>query len=118
MTENIFWLFEAAIKPGEYDNFKTVMEEMIASTEQEPGTSNYEFFLNADRTVCHIYERYADSDAALTHVGNFGATFAERFMASVEPKKFVVYGPASDELKGILEGFGAEYMTPLDGFAK
>ncbi|MDP7236054.1 MAG: antibiotic biosynthesis monooxygenase [Candidatus Latescibacteria bacterium] len=118
MTENIFWLFEAVIKPGEYDNFKTVMEEMIASTEQEPGTSNYEFFLNADRTVCHIYERYADSDAALTHVGNFGANFAERFMVSVEPKKFVVYGPASDPLKEVLDGFGVEYMTPLDGFAK
>jgi len=54
----------------------------------------------------------------LTHVGNFGANFAERFMASVEPKKFVVYGPASDPLKEVLDGFGVEYMTPLDGFAK
>lgn len=118
MTENIFWLFEATIKSGQYDNFKTVMEEMIASTEQESGTSNYEFFLNADRTICHIYERYADSDAALLHVGNFGANFADRFLGCVEPTKFVVYGPASDALKGILDGFGAEYMAPLDGFAR
>ncbi len=118
MTENIFWLFEATIKPGQYDNFQTVMEEMIASTKQEPGTSNYEFFLNEDRTICHIYERYADSEAALMHVGAFGANFADRFLSCVAPTKFMVYGPASDELKGILGGFGAEYMTPLDGFVK
>jgi quinol monooxygenase YgiN len=118
MTENIFWMFEATIKSGAYDNFEAVMQEMIASTVEEPGTSNYEFFLNEDRTVCHIYERYADSNAALIHVGNFGANFAERFLSCVDPTKFVVYGPASDELKGILDGFGATYMTPLDGFAK
>jgi quinol monooxygenase YgiN len=118
MSEHVFWILEMNIKDGAYDDLQALMAEMIAATRQEPGCINYEWFINEDRTRCHLYERYADSAAVLVHLGNFGKHFAKRFMALLQPTRYVVYGPASDEVRRALDGMGAEYMTLLDGFMK
>ncbi len=70
------------------------------------------------RTVCHIYERYADSDAALVHLGNFGAKFAERFLECFEPTSLFVYGEPSDEARAALDGLGAVYLGTVGGFSR
>ena len=44
--------------------------------------------------------------------------YAARFIACIEPTRFAVYGPVDDDLREILNEFGAEFMTPLDGFAR
>jgi hypothetical protein len=36
----------------------------------------------------------------------------------VERQRFTVYGTPSDELRGILDGFGATYMAPFGGFSR
>ncbi len=39
MSGNIYWLLEAEIKPGERDNLKTLMMEMVNATKaHEPHT--------------------------------------------------------------------------------
>jgi quinol monooxygenase YgiN len=53
------------------------MNDMVESTKAEPGALNYEWFISEDGTSCHIYERYADSAAAMVHMGHFPA-FSER----------------------------------------
>ncbi len=119
MTDNVYWLLEVAIKPGEFDNFKALMKEMVEATQtNEPNTLNYEWTITEDSQSCHIYERYADSTATMTHLGAFGEKYAERFMASVEPTRFVVYGPANNAVKEALSGFGAVFMAPFGGFAR
>ncbi len=118
MNDNIYWVLELAIKPGEADNFKAVMGDMIEATDKEPGALNYEWTFSADGGTCHIYERYADSAATLAHLGTFGANFAERFLAAADPTRFTVYGNPSDEVRGALDGFGAVYMTPTAGFVR
>jgi quinol monooxygenase YgiN len=35
--------------------------------DEEPGTLDYEYYLSADRTVCHIHERYRDSEGLITN---------------------------------------------------
>ena len=66
----------------------------------------------------HIYERYADSDAAVVHLGNFGAKFAERFLQCFEPTDLYVYGEPSDEARAALDGFGAVYLGTFGGFSR
>ncbi len=119
MTNNVYWLLEVVIKPGEFDNFKALMKEMVEATQaNEPNTLNYEWTITEDSQSCHIYERYADSAATMTHLGAFGEKFAERFMASAEPTRFVVYGAANNEVKEALSGFAAVFMAPFGGFAR
>jgi len=117
MSNQIHWLLEVAIQPGQLANFRAVAKDLIAATQSEPGTLNYEWNLNADETTCHIYERYQDSAAVLTHVTSFGR-FAERFMQACRPTRFYVYGTPTDEVKAALTDFGPTYFTSLGGFSR
>ena len=118
MSDVVAWLVDHSIKSGQLDNFKTLVEEMVQSTRNEPNTLAYEWFLSEDDSSCHSYERFADSAAAMTHLGNFGEKFAERFLPLVDIRQFTVYGAPNDEVKAVLSGFGATIMGPLNGFAR
>ena len=119
MNNNISWILELSVKSGEMDNVKMLMAEMVQATEaNEPGAMNYEWFLNEAESSIHLYERYADSEAALVHLGNFGAKFAERFLASMTPTGLNVYGNPNEELTKALTGFGGVFFPPIGGFAR
>lgn len=119
MSDNVHWIVEIEIKPGELENFKALAGEAAAATKaNEPDTLNYEWFITEDQTTCHIYERYADSAATMKHLESFGKQFADTYAALTEPKRFTVYGNPSTELRKILDGFGAEFMEQIGGFAR
>ena len=65
----------------------------------------------------NVYERYADSAAAISHLHNFKAIYGKRFVDMVERKRFTVFGIPSDDLKEVLDGFDATYLSPFDGFS-
>lgn len=117
--KQVYWMLEVKIKDGEVDALKALLADMVKATQNdEPGTLNYEWWINGDETSCHIYERYADSSAVMVHLGNFGAKFAGRFMAILEPTRLMVYGDVSDEVRKALDGLGAIYMSALGGFGR
>ena len=118
MSEVVSWNLQMSVRDGQLDDARDLMPEMVESTRGEEGTLGYEWFLSGDGTVCHIYERYADSDAALAHLGTFGANFAERFLTCFEPTALYVYGEPSDEAQAALDGFGAQYLGTFGGFSR
>jgi quinol monooxygenase YgiN len=112
------WVVKLAIKPGQLDSFKALMNEMVDAIQaDEPGTLNYELFMSADQATCHIYEQYADAAAVTTHLDNF-QRFAERFGEAVDITDFTVYGKPNDRIRAVLGGFGAVIMEPLCGFGR
>ena len=117
MGDQVSWQVELAIKPGELDNFRALTEEMVESTRGEPGVLSYERFVSADGTVVLVYERYADSAVAVAHLRTFGRKFGGRFVGMVDRQRFTVYGTPSEELRGMLDGFGATYLAPFGGFS-
>jgi quinol monooxygenase YgiN len=117
MSEQIYWILEVAILPGQLENFRTVARDLIAATKLEPGTLGYEWNLSDDGTVCHIYERYQNSDAVLTHIQSFGA-FAERFLQACRPTRFHVYGTPTEDVKAALADFGPVYFSSIGGFSR
>ncbi len=118
MTDNVFWVMAADVKDGELANFKALMNEMIEATRKEAGALNYEWFISEDEASIQIYERYADSDALMVHVGNFGENFAERFLGCLNLSRFVVYGNPSDQAREALAGFGAVHVSQIGGFVR
>jgi quinol monooxygenase YgiN len=118
MGEHVSWVLELAVKPGELDNFKAVVHEMVESTQEEPGTLMYEWSISEDGSTIHGYERFADSGAAVAHLSTFGEKFAQRFLAAVDPTRLTVYGTPTDEAKDTFGAFGPVYLTPLGGFAR
>jgi len=118
MSELVSWNLRVSIRQDQLEAFRTLMQEMVTSTEAESGTLGYELFISSDDTECHIHERYANSAGALAHLGHFGSRFAERFLGCVEPTSILVYGEPSDEVRTILDGFGAIYFGTLGGFSR
>jgi len=119
ITKNIFWIFELTIKEGQVDNLKKLMAEMIEATkENEQGTMAYEWTISEDNKKCHTHERYVDSAATLAHLATFISKYAARLMETGDATSFVVYGNPSDEVRKILDGFGAVYMLPIGGFIR
>jgi quinol monooxygenase YgiN len=112
-------IFELAINPGRFEDLKTLMADMVEATQKnEVGTLNYEWAISDDQRVCHVYERYRDSAAVMTHLESFGANFAVRLTEAVTPARLVVYGTPSAQVKDGLAGLDPVYMAPLGGFRR
>jgi quinol monooxygenase YgiN len=119
MTTNVSWLVEANIRPGKFGDFERLMDEMVGATRRnEPKTLNFEWYISDDHSTCHIYERYEDSAAVLTHMASFGKNFAGHFLDCVEPVRLIVYGSPNQEAKDALEGLTPVYMAQINGFAR
>ena len=116
MSNTISWNLRLSVSDGRLDDARALMNEMVESTRNEPGTLGYEWFLSKDGKTCHINERYADSDAAMVHLGTFGEHFAERFLQFFQPTSFAVFGEPSADARAALDGFGAEYLGNFGGF--
>ena len=117
MANTVSWNLQLAVIDGRLEDFRTLMHEMVAATEAEPGARGYEWFVSDDGSSVHINERYAGSDAVMAHLGAFGAQFAERFLGCVQPTGLSVYGDPSAEARAALDGFGATYLGTFGGFA-
>ncbi len=118
MRDEVSWQVELELKPGRLGPFRSLTEEMVDATRGEAGALIYERFISADgRSIC-VYERYADSSAAVAHLRTFANKFGERFARMVTRRRFTVLGSPSDELRSVLDGFGATYLTRFAGFSR
>ena len=119
MSDNISWNIQLTVNDGHLDDLKSLMAEMIDSTDtNESGTLQYEWFMSDDETTLHVNERYTNADAMMVHIGNFGAHFAERFMTYLTIQSFTIYGAATDDIKDALDPLGAAFFAKLGGFSK
>lgn len=119
MENEVYWNLELSIKAGKYDDLLTLVGDMSAHTKaNEDGTLNYEWTVNAEKSECHVYERYADSNALLTHMGGFKEHFAGRFFDALDIKRWHVYGNASDQVKEAMTPLGAVFLDRVGGFTR
>ena len=118
MSDAVHWVVELVIKPGKFEEFLKLKEVLIASASEESGTFNYEWNLSQDQKLCHVYERYVDSEAAMIHSRTFEEKFAEQVLSIVDVAKFHVYGNPNDEVKETLSEFGAVFMSVIGGFSR
>ena len=112
-TAKIFYAASSALAPGQFDSFQELTREMVEFTRTEPGVLADQRCITEDGRFVHVYERYADSAAAVAHLHNFASKFADRFLLMVDRKRFAVHGAPNAELRLLLARFGAVYLTPF-----
>ena len=117
MKEEVSWQVELAVKASELDNFRALTREMVEYASSEAGVLIYERFISDDGKVVYVYERYADSSSAISHLHAFSELYSKRFVEMVERKRFTVFGIASNDLKEVLNRFDPTYLGPFDGFS-
>ena len=116
-SEQIYWVVTVTV--DQMDKFKPLIQKLVAATEKEPGALQYEYNVGEDQKTVDIYERYADTNAAMSHLGaTFGPNFSKDFFALAKPTRWVMYGTPSDDFKKANADFHPVYMTPFDGFTK
>jgi quinol monooxygenase YgiN len=116
-ADDVHWHITMTVNAGQADAVKPLLDRMVAATQaNEPGALTYDYMGDGDQV--HISERYADNAAAMTHMGNFGANFAEKFMQTFSVNSVAVYGPAGDNLKEVLAPFSPTYMPQISGFSR
>jgi quinol monooxygenase YgiN len=112
-------MLEMQVREGREADLRALMAEMSTATEtNEPGTLDYEWSLSADGRQCHLWERYADSAAALVHGATFASRYAARFFDVLAPVRLTLYGSPSDEVKAALAAFNPVLMSPAAGFSR
>jgi quinol monooxygenase YgiN len=117
MQNEIYSLYHLTIDPAKFDAFKTLIIEIVAATREEPDTTIYEFVVNAARTEVHIVERYR-TEGLLPHAKQTFAPYAARFLKLAKIDRLYVYGETTPEIRAVLDGFGAIYLTPFAGFSR
>jgi quinol monooxygenase YgiN len=88
-------------KREEYLRLSDQALEIVRAT--EPGTLQYDLYLNADQSECVFIERYRDSEAAIAHAANLGHLFPA-VLATVSVVHGELLGEPSEELRAKLSG--------------
>jgi quinol monooxygenase YgiN len=102
----------AAIHEGKLEEFKALAAECIRKVrEKEPGTLQYEWFLNEAQTECVVLESYRNSAAVLEHIANLGPTL--QAILSLGDWAFELFGSPSPELVNASAGLTLKVYAPL-----
>ncbi|MBC7001509.1 antibiotic biosynthesis monooxygenase [Photobacterium sp. BZF1] len=116
MFENIGWIVEAKLKDGKRNEFEAIMKEIVAETQKEAGTLNYQYYISDDGDVM-VYERFQDVESAHIHVSNWD-NYAERWVAAAEPTRMVHLGDLPDDLRSRHAALAPLWLKPFGGFAR
>ena len=89
---------------GEREEYLRLSEQALEKVRAtEPGTLQYDLYLNGDQSECVFIERYRDSEAAMFHAANLGDMFGA-VLSTVEVIHGELLGEPSPELKEKLAG--------------
>src|SRR5512134_2156733 len=88
-------------KREEYLRLSDQAAELVRA--KEPGTLQYDLYLNADQSECMFIERYRDSQAAMDHAANLGHLF-DAVLATVSVVHGELLGEPNAELRARLAG--------------
>ena len=87
------------IREGKLDGFKRQAAVCISQVkDKDPGTLQYDWFLNSDRTECEIREAYESPEALLVHIANLREPLGILFEQYATDHSIVLYGDPSPEL--------------------
>ncbi len=104
------------IREGKLDQFKRlVAQEMEMMRREEPGTIEFNVYLNPEGTEALVHERYRDSAAGMAHSQNV-ASLMPAFL-EVATITGEVCGNPTPELRKALEAAGVKVFAPLQSLS-
>jgi quinol monooxygenase YgiN len=87
---------------GKVEEFKRLSARALEIVRtKDPGTLQYDVYLNDDESECVVIERYKDSEAAIQHAANLGDLFGA-VLATVAVVHGEILGEPSAELRAKL----------------
>ena len=85
----------------------------------EPDTIRFEWFLSSDKQKVTLIEMFKNSDAAKLRIENLiSGPVVQRFNSLFDLTELVVLGAAKNDLREVLDDFGADFRSYSGGFYK
>lgn len=111
---------EFTIEDGKMEEYKKLVQDMSRVVEDnDPGTINYQFYLNRSETKCIVNETYANSEAVLAHItGIASQTILPKIFSVSRISRFNIYGNPSEELQKVLTSFVPQIYNLFAGFSR
>jgi len=102
-------------KEGRREEFERLAAQAMEIVKaKEPGTLQYDTFMNENMSECVVIERYRDSEAALAHFENVGHLF-EPIFETVTVVHGELLGDPNEEIRANLAGSDAPALfTPYE----
>jgi quinol monooxygenase YgiN len=120
MTDHQQWIVEFSINRGKLAEFeKLAIEISNAVRRSEPGTRQYEWFLNRKENRCVVIESYDSSVSGSAHVnGDAIRRFFPQILKVAKVSSFKVCGDPSPELVGELADVDARVYQFIGGYSR
>lgn len=83
---------------------------MAVAQNQEPDTVQYDWFFDEKESECVVIHTYRDSNALMHHIRL--ATGALSELRNITETTIEAFGPATPELKEMLDRFGVKLYKP------
>jgi quinol monooxygenase YgiN len=111
---------EFTIEEGKIEEYKKLVQDMSRVAEaNEPGTLNYQFYLNRAETKCIVHETYRNSEAVFAHItGLASQTILPKIFNVARISRFDVYGNPGEELQKVLTSFNPQTYNLFAGFSR
>ncbi len=109
---SVHFLVELTVRDGNLEPFEQLAQQMVAGSQQEPGTLRYEWYFSADRKRCRLLETYIDADATLAHFsGPVVQQLVPKLVTLATVERFQVFGDPGPQMRSNLAPFQAEVFT-------
>jgi len=116
-TERIRLLVELEIQDGKFAEFEAVAKQLVAVSEQEPGTLNFKFYLSGDSRRARLVEGYADQAAITAHFqGAAVQQFVPQLLQFCTSTRLEFYGDPGPVVTSMASGLGAQVFSAWEGF--
>jgi len=117
--QHVAWMFELTVRDGREADLRALSAEMAEATQRnEPGTLDYEWYVSDDGRRLHLFERYADADAAMAHIATFGERYMARFFDVLAPERLTLYGAPDERVRGAFAQLAPVVMSQATGFRR
>jgi quinol monooxygenase YgiN len=116
-TTRIRLVLDLEIYDGKFAEFEAIAKQMVAESEQEPGTLGYHFVLSADRKRCRLVEGYADQAAITAHFeGPALHQHIQQVLQVALSIRMEIYGDPGPKVAALAAAFAVEIFNSWEGF--
>ena len=102
------------IAPDSLAQFKGLAGDVLKITAEDPGVLQYDWFFDANESMCVVRETYQNPEAVLTHVGMVGDMLGPLIELG-GGLEIEIFGSPSEQLVQALEAFRPTYYSYFQG---
>jgi quinol monooxygenase YgiN len=103
------------LDPSDLEEVEGIFKGFIKDVQQKDhGVLKYEYYVDEDPLVIHVFEEYESPQAMLDHYANLDVEAAGRLLKLVKLSPLHYYGDPTPEEEATLAGFGTvHFHRPL-----